>query len=140
MTPEVSAVFDALPEQVRDRLLQLRELIFDTAVQTEGVGELEEALRWGDPSYLTKQTRSGSLVRINKKNPEGTQYAIYFHCQTKLVSTFRTMFPDTFTFEGDRAIILSADEELPIEDLRRCIALALTYHLRSNRKRKDGRA
>jgi len=43
----VEAVFDASPAQVRKRLLALRRIIFEVAVSTEGVGELEETLKWG---------------------------------------------------------------------------------------------
>ncbi|MGI9414318.1 MAG: hypothetical protein ACR2PM_11650 [Hyphomicrobiales bacterium] len=51
--PDVRAVFDSYPKQTRDRLLALRGLILDTAARTEGVGALEETLKWGQPSYLT---------------------------------------------------------------------------------------
>ncbi len=110
----------------------LRELIFETAVETEGVGELEETLKWGQPSYLTK-SKSGSTVRIDAtKTPGG--YAMYFHCQTNLVETFREMFPKQFKFEGKRAILFNEADEIPVNELRHCIRLALTYHLNKNRK------
>ena len=35
----------------------LRQLIFETAAATEVVGELEETLKWGEPSYLTPKTK-----------------------------------------------------------------------------------
>jgi hypothetical protein len=60
----VEAVFDAYPRPVRAKLLALRRLILDTAKRTEGVGRLQETLKWGQPSYLTSETgsaaRSGS--------------------------------------------------------------------------------
>jgi hypothetical protein len=124
---EVAAVFMAFPDKVRSRLLALRELIFDTAAATEGVGELEEVLRWGEPAYLTTQSKIGSLVRINQRHPAGDRYAIFFHCQTNLIETFRQFYPD-FTFEGNRAITFGVDEDLPIDAMRRCVAMALTYH------------
>ena len=51
--PQVAAVFNNYPENMRKKLMFLRELIFDTAAATEGVGKLEETLKWGEPSYLT---------------------------------------------------------------------------------------
>ena len=57
--PAVDAVFGAYPKPVKAKLLALRRLIFDTADTTEGVGALEEALKWGQPSYLTAESRSG---------------------------------------------------------------------------------
>ncbi|MCY1033268.1 DUF1801 domain-containing protein [Corallococcus sp. BB11-1] len=106
----------------------LRQLIHDTAAETEGVGELEEALRWGEPSFLTTQSKSGSLIRINTKDAAGDRYAVFFHCQTKLVPTFRKLYPRAFTFEGDRALVFGVDDPVPVEALRDCIRMALTYH------------
>lgn len=50
---DVSAVFNRYPERMREKLMFLRQLIIETAATTEGVGELEETLKWGEPSYLT---------------------------------------------------------------------------------------
>ena len=47
--PAVEAVFDAYPEPARGRLMALRRLILETAAATEGVGPLEETLKWGQP-------------------------------------------------------------------------------------------
>ena len=91
--PAVAAIFAGYSAKVRRKLLVLRQLIFDTASATGGVGELEETLRWGEPSYLTTQTRSGSMVRINAKGLDG-RYAMYFHCQTNLVETFKDRYAD----------------------------------------------
>ena len=129
----VDAVFDAYPKPVRARLLALRRLIFDTAKATQGVGPLQEALKWGQPSYLTPETRSGSTIRIDQVKSSAGQYAIYFHCQTDLVETFRELYPE-LSFSGNRAILLSADDKLPEAELRHCVGLALTYHLRKRTK------
>src|SRR5579864_4369799 len=97
--PEVRSVFDAYPEPARRRLLALRALILQTAAATEGVGPLEEALRWGQPSYLTRATKAGSTVRIEAMKGGGC--AIYFHCQTNLVDTFRAHHGDVLRFAGN---------------------------------------
>jgi hypothetical protein len=57
--PAVEAVFAAYPKPVKARLLALRRLILDIAKATEGVGALEEALKWGQPSYLTQLAQLG---------------------------------------------------------------------------------
>jgi hypothetical protein len=92
------------------------------------VGELEETLKWGEPAYVTAATRSGSTVRIAGKKSDPARYAIYFHCQTDLVATFRTMFPQDFRFEGNRAIVFQQDDTVPTDALAVCIRAALTYH------------
>jgi hypothetical protein len=88
------AVFSTYPAPVKARLLALRRLIFDTARTTEGVGALEEALKWGQPSYLTTESRSGSTIRIDQVKANAGRYAVYFHCQTDLVETFRELYPE----------------------------------------------
>ncbi|WP_044541007.1 DUF1801 domain-containing protein [Bradyrhizobium sp. LTSP885] len=122
------ALFGAYPAPVKTRLLALRRLIFDTAKATKGVGALEETLKWGQPSYLTAETGSGSTVRIDQVKPAADQVAIYFHCQTNLVETFRELYPE-LSYSGNRAILLDVADKLPEAALRHCVALALTYHL-----------
>jgi len=128
-SPAVKQVFDGFPPPVRERMLELRQLIFDSAASTPGVGELEETLKWGEPAYLTSNSKSGSTVRINWKKSRPSQYAILFNCHTNLIETFRTLFPDDFSFEGNRAILFDKAGTVPIDALSFCIAAALTYHL-----------
>ena len=125
---DVAAKFNTYPPIVRPKILALRELIFQTAATTQGAGEIEESLKWGEPAYVTRN-KSGSTVRIDwkKKNPH--QYAMYFNCQTTLVETFRTLFPNDFNFEGNRALLFSIEEKPPNDSLALCIAASLTYHL-----------
>jgi hypothetical protein len=130
----IDAVFEAFPPPVKSRLLALRRLIFDTAKSTKGVGALEEALKWGQPSYLTTESKSGSTVRIDQIKNEAGGYAVYFHCQTDLVETFRELYPE-LRYGGNRSILLDAGEKLPETALRHCIALALTYHARKKAAR-----
>lgn len=63
---------------LKAKLLALRRLIFDTAKATKGVGVLQETLKWGQPSYLTPQTKSGSTIRIDRVKSTANQYAVYF--------------------------------------------------------------
>jgi Domain of unknown function (DU1801) len=134
--PAVDAVFDAYPKPLKAKLLALRRLIFDTAKTTKGVGALQETLKWGQPSYLTPETKSGSTIRIDQVKSTAGQYALYFHCQTDLVETFRELYPREFSYGGNRSILLNAQDEIPEAALRHCVALALTYHLN---KRKSAR-
>ena len=135
--PAVQAAFDAYPKPLRPKLLALRRLILDTARNTGGVGAIEETLKWGQPSYLTPETKSGSTLRIDQVKPAADQYAVYFHCQTDLVETFRGLYPTELNYGGNRSILLSAADDMPEAELRHCIGLALTYHLN---KRKAARA
>ncbi len=138
--PTVAATFEAYPPDIRCKLMALRRLIFETASMTEGVGELNETLKWGEPAYLTAETGSGSTIRIDRKRSKPTQYAMYFNCQTSLVETFRNRYPDSFRFEGNRALIFEATEAIPVQALRSCIAAALTYHRGKRENAKPARA
>jgi hypothetical protein len=130
--PAVAAVFAAYPTRTKAKLLALRRLILETAAATPGVGAIQETLKWGQPSYLTAETRSGSTIRIDRVKPQagedGERCALYVHCQTTLVSTFRQLYRDALTFGGNRSILLDTDRPLPKTELKHCIALALTYH------------
>jgi Domain of unknown function (DU1801) len=127
----VEAVFEACPAPARAKLKGLRRLILDTARATKGVGRIEEALKWGQPSYLTSETGSGSTIRIDRVK-SANQVAVFFHCQTDLVETFRELYPK-LSYSGNRAILLDAGAKLPETELRHCVALALTYHLRKRK-------
>ena len=130
--PAVAATLGAYPSPIKNKLLALRNLILDTARRTEGVGPLEETLKWGQVSYLTSASKSGSTIRIDRAK-SADQVAVFFHCQTNLVETFRELYPE-LSFSGNRAILLDAQEKLPEAELRHCVALALTYHLAKRRK------
>jgi hypothetical protein len=138
MTPFKSAavakVFDSYPAPMRRRLLALRELIFSTAASTPGVGELEEALKWGEPAYLTAHGRGRSAVRLGGQKSKPGEVAMYFNCQSTLVDSFRTMFPADFHFVGNRALVFPNDERAPTDALRICIAAALTYHAKRRQR------
>jgi hypothetical protein len=129
----VAAKFDSYPANIKAKLLSLRELILKVAANTEGVGELKETLKWGQISYLTSETGSGSLIRFDRHRGSATDYALYFHCQTTLVDTFRELFPQQFRFEGNRCLVFDVRKAIPVKQLRHCIELALTYHLNKQR-------
>ena len=126
---EVTAVFERYPKPIREKLLELRQMVLETAAVTPGVGKIVETLKWGQPSYLTVRPKSGTTIRLDAHNVNQNQIGLYVHCQTSLIGTFRQRYPH-LTYEGNRAIILNAQSALPQETLRHCIALALTYHKR----------
>ncbi|UCS95928.1 DUF1801 domain-containing protein [Echinicola marina] len=103
----------------------LRELVIKTAKEIEGIDELEETLRWGEPSYICKK---GSTLRMDWKAKSPDQYAMYFKCTSRLVETFKLVFEDKFQFEGKRAIVFQIDQKIPEKELKACIRAALSYH------------
>lgn len=123
--PKTSEVFEKYPDSVQAQMHRLRELGLSAASEIKGLEELEETLKWGEPSYLSKH---GSTVRMDWKQKTPDQFAVYFKCTSKLVPTFKELYKDTFTFEGDRAIVFKLDDKIPETELKHCISLALTYH------------
>ena len=128
--PAVKDAFDALPDGIRERLLGLRQLIFDVAASTEGVGPLTETLKWGQPAYLTEQSKSGSTVRLGPTKTQG-EAAVFFICHTGLVSRFKDVMPDALPYQGTRAIVFGADDAVDEDALAQCLAMALTFKKKS---------
>ena len=118
-------VLNSYPEHISARLHELRELILDTAEETEGINEIEETLKWGEVSYLVAW---GSTIRIDWKSKTPDRFSIYFKCTTKLVATFKKLYGDLFKYENNRAIYFELDEEIPKKELTHCVSLALRYH------------
>ena len=123
--PRVKDIFNAYPIPMRDALLYLRELVLTSAKQIDGLDILEETLKWGEPSYLTK---FGSTVRMDWKQKKPEQFAIYFKCTSLLVPTFKTIYNDKFNYENNRAIVFKLTDKIPDNELKHCISLALNYH------------
>jgi hypothetical protein len=130
MPADVARAFNAFPVPVRQRLLQVRGLIFETAARTDGVGPLVETLKWGEPAYLTAATGSGTTIRLGSLRSWDERCAILFNCRTTLVETFRERFSSEFGYDKNRAILLRTSGVLPRAPLAICVAMALTYHRR----------
>jgi hypothetical protein len=121
----VKVVFANYPDFVRDKMQFLRELVIETAEETEGVTKLEETLKWGEPSFVTK---NGSTLRMDWKEKTPDQYAMYFQCTSRLVDTFRLVFNHKFQYEGKRAIVFKLNQNIPEAELKECVKASLTYH------------
>lgn len=113
------------PEHVRDKMNFLRKLVLETAKELPEVEEIEETLKWGEPSFVTK---TGSTLRMDWKEKTPDQYQMYFKCTSRLVETFKVVFSNTFNYEKSRAIIFQLDQKIPKKELKQCIKATLTYH------------
>lgn len=122
---DVEKVFMAYPESVRERMLELRDLVYSIAKEKE-IGKIEETLKWGEPSYIAK---NGSTLRMDWKERNPNQYALYFSCSTSLVETFRIVFKENLRYEGKRAVVFDLNAPLPKTLIAVCIEKALTYKL-----------
>jgi len=124
MNPDIQAKFDGYPNDARRQLESIRKLILKVAAEN-GLGNVEETLKWGEASYLVK---GGTAIRIDWKMKDPNSIKIYFHCQTRLIETFKEIYRDEFEYEGKRAMVLPLNTSIERLPLEHCIELALKYH------------
>ena len=65
--PDVGQVFEGYPDSMRRKMLRLRQIILDTASETEGGNAVNETLKWGEPSYIN-EGRQYRQDRLESKN------------------------------------------------------------------------
>lgn len=123
MNDEVEKKLGAYPDHIKAKLLEVRVLIL-SVISDCGLGEYQETLKWGEPSYLVD---GGSTIRFDWKEKDHDHIFVFFNCNTKLVDTFKELYSEDLEFDGDRAIVLKHSEPLPVDELRHCIELSLRY-------------
>lgn len=127
MTPpptEVAGAFARYPAEIGPVLARLRALIFAVA-EAEGVGPVEEALRWGEPAYLAPM---GTTLRLGQAKTG--EAALFVNCRTSLIEEFRPIAPPGSRFEGTRAVLFGPDDPLDEAALAGLIGRALSWHRR----------
>ncbi|WP_147127219.1 DUF1801 domain-containing protein [Shimia ponticola] len=129
MSDLISIIQDTAPDYA-DRLLELRARILKVASDI-GVAPIEETLKWGEPA-LVPPKQIGTTIRLGAR---AEQCALFVHCQTSLVEQWRSLFPDAFTYEGNRGVLIPAAGAFDHAAFDQMVAMALTYH-----QNKRGRA
>ena len=124
-SPAAKRKWNTFPPAIRAQLQQLREVVIAAADETPGLTQLEESLKWGEPSYKAK---NGSPVRIGWSPKRPDQYGLYFVCTTSLVETFKQMFGNRFRYDNNRGLLFGLEEQLPEQELKACLSLAFRYH------------
>jgi len=124
LTPEIKDKFSTYPAEAQRQLEAVRRLILAVAEEND-LGAVEETLKWGEASYLVK---GGTTIRMDWKSKDPDSIKVYFHCQTRLVETFREIYRDEFEYEGKRAIVVPLNATLKEGPLGRCLQMALKYH------------
>lgn len=115
------AVIEGYPRQTREGVLALRRLIFEVA---HGLpAPLEETLKWGQPAYLAPK---GTTLRLGAHKE--ARFALFAHCQSKVISTYAAAFPGWDRLDGNRAVLFDHPRQIEPERLSHLIRHALTYH------------
>ena len=126
----------ASQKQIEQKLAQLAKLIHSVGKTLPEIGELVETTKWDQQSFLPARPRIGTTVRIGQASDD--EVAIYVHCQTTLVDTYRSLFPE-LNYQGNRAILFNAAQKLPSQEIKICVEAALLYHY-NKRKAKQNAA
>lgn len=128
MPSDVKLAFAGIPAMPKDALLVVRNLIFQVAASNPAIGNIHETLKWGEPAYLTPDSKSGSTIRLAWKPAQPEMCGIYLNCNTTLIGQMRDIYPDAFAYQTNRAALFPADAPPPGDVLSHCIEMALTYH------------
>ena len=129
LNPETAHVFSQYQTQTKQTLLIIRQWIFDIAQSSDEIGEIEECLKWGEPSYVTHSPKSGTTLRLSQLKSNPTEYALCVHCQTTLIEEFRQVYPD-FKYDKNRGVIFDSNKPVATDAVKQFIYLALSYHFR----------
>lgn len=121
---DIEAIVQDYPPEIQSRFQEFQTMVLELANRTEDINKLEESLKWGEPAF---KSNIGSPFRFGWSTKRPDQFGIYFICTTTLVETFRQLYPDFFTFDGNRGLIFSPGKEFPKEPLIHCLELALRY-------------
>ena len=124
MSDSVKDKFSLFTEEARIKLMEIRSAIFELADE-EGIGEITETLKWGEPSYLSEY---GSTVRLGWHSKHPNHISVYFNCHAVLIETFKEVYAGQFNFVGNREIRLPLSESIPFPQLMSCISMSLRYH------------
>ncbi|MED3804695.1 hypothetical protein P4562_22630 [Lysinibacillus xylanilyticus] len=119
---DILEIYNNYTDLQQEKLIELKQLIMNVANNLEGIN-IQESLKW---KQLTFSSKNGTPIRIDRFSD--SQIGVFVHCQTTLVEEWREIFGDSLEFSKNRAILLSVNNALPIEELTLCIQMALTYH------------
>jgi len=123
--PRVNVKYTSYPDHIKEKIFELRSLIIKSAEELGHISQLEETLKWGEPSFLCK---GSSTLRMDWKSKNPQYIALYFKCTSKLIPSFKKVFGNKFIYEKDRAIYLPLEDDFNSESLKTCIKSALQYH------------
>lgn len=124
MNKAVKDRFDKYPESARIMLEELRNLVFQTASELD-LGEVNESLKWGEPSYSVK---IGSPLRMDWKPKYPHQVSVFVNCKSLLIKTYKEVYGNTLQYVGNRELVFPVSEPLPLLELKGCFSMALQYH------------
>lgn len=125
ITEQVAHVIEDYPPKAKKVFNAVRDLVIKAAKESGGIENTTETLKWGEPSYLAD---GGSTVRMKWTAKQPDHFYLYFNCNSILVETFKELYQDEFTFDGNRAISFPIESKVPDAALQHCITMSMQYH------------
>lgn len=132
---DIQQTFDNYHPQTKKQLLKIRQWIFEigesSGESASEIGQVQECLKWGDPSYLTSSPKSGTTLILSQLKSEPSKYGLFVHCQTSLIEDFRVAYPD-LPYDKNRGVLFDSQAPIQTDVIKQFIYLALTYHARKS--------
>lgn len=129
--PEIGQVFAKYQNPCKQALETIRQWIFEIAASHDEIGQIEECLKWGEPSYVCHSPKSGTTLRLSQLKSNPNEYGLFVHCQTTLIEEFRVVYPD-FKYDKNRGVMFDSRQPMQTDAIKQFIFLALTYHSRKS--------
>ncbi|EMY71769.1 hypothetical protein [Leptospira vanthielii] len=129
LSESLSSYYFNLTPVMLDKVMEIRNWVYELSRADTRIGEIEECIKWGQPSFLTPKTKSGSTIRIGKVSD--TEYALYFNCKTTIAEEIAIEFPE-WNCDGKRALYFTVDQKLSKTKVIVCLKKALLYHKRKS--------
>lgn len=118
------------PQKAKTRFYDIRAVILGSVADIDDIA-LIETLKWGQPAWHPDKPTVGSTLRVAWQQKHPDQIGLFVNCNTTLADRMRSLYPNSFAFEGKRALLLSLDAPLPEQAIAHCAVLTLTYHRKS---------
>ncbi|MEL6957940.1 MAG: DUF1801 domain-containing protein [Pseudomonadota bacterium] len=123
----ITSAFDAMPDELRPLLLDLRARIHSIASEDPRLGHVIETLKWGQPSLTTAGRKAGTPIRLGVT--KDGQAAIFVHCQSPVIPRLAAHLPPEIKLDGTRALHLPSNMQADHPALTDFIRTALSYRL-----------
>lgn len=115
------------PAPAANALWQCRAMFHDSARRCD-VGTLDEALKWGQPSWRPRRNRTGSTLRMGWNPAQPSHISLFVDCKTDLAARLQELYPQLTGNDGRRQIILDLDHPLPEQAIAHLADMTFTYH------------
>ena len=114
----------------QQRLWACRAIFHDVA-GAAGIGDLDESLKWGQPSWRPIKPRTGSTLRVSWDSGDPDHLPLFVDCKTDLASRMQSLYPDLPQNDGRRRLAVDLTQPLPEQAIAHLAQMTFCYHLKT---------